>query len=134
MKDRILKLITVEQMTSAKFADVIGVQRSSISHILSGRNNPSLDFIQKILTAFPNISPEWLILGKGKIYKKDVTTELFNDTSPPKTPIVNKVEQPQLNLQIETPSLPITKMDTEKVVERIVVFYSDKTFREYLPE
>lgn len=69
MEDRLLKLLDAEQLSSSKFADVIGVQRSSISHILSGRNKPSFDFLQKTLSAFPHLSAEWLILGKGKMYE-----------------------------------------------------------------
>lgn len=49
---------------------MIGVQRSSISHILSGRNRPSLDFVQKILKVFPDIRSEWLVMGKGPMYEK----------------------------------------------------------------
>jgi len=65
MKDRLIRLLDSEQLTASKFADRIGVQRSSVSHVLSGRNKPSFDFIQKTLKAFPDINPEWLIMGKG---------------------------------------------------------------------
>lgn len=71
MKDRLLKFLTNEEISATKFADEIGVQRSSISHILSGRNKPSYDFIQKILTRYPILNSDWLILGKGKMYKTD---------------------------------------------------------------
>jgi len=74
MEDRLLKLLDAEQLSSAKFADVIGVQRSSISHILSGRNKPSFDFLQKTLIAFPMINADWLILGKGNMYEGEVNT------------------------------------------------------------
>ncbi len=69
MEDRLLKLLDTEQLSSSKFADVIGVQRSSISHILSGRNKPSFDFLQKILRAFPMLNADWLILGEGNMYE-----------------------------------------------------------------
>lgn len=69
MEDRLLKLLDAEQLSSSKFADVIGVQRSSISHILSGRNKPSFDFLQKILRAFPMLNADWLILGEGNMYE-----------------------------------------------------------------
>lgn len=64
--ERIDQIIHEQQLSSAGFADAIGVQRSSISHVLSGRNKPSLDFILKILEAFPHISPDWLLFGKNK--------------------------------------------------------------------
>lgn len=67
MKDRLIRLLDSEQLTASKFADKIGVQRSSVSHVLSGRNKPSFDFVQKTLIAFPEVSSDWLILGKGQM-------------------------------------------------------------------
>lgn len=69
MKDRITLLIKAKNLTAAQFADEIGVQKSSISHILSGRNNASLDFIQKILLCYPDVSMDWIMFGKGPIFK-----------------------------------------------------------------
>jgi transcriptional regulator with XRE-family HTH domain len=61
--DRIKQLMHDSELSAAAFADIIGVQRSSISHILSERNKPSLDFILKILHAYPSVSSEWLLKG-----------------------------------------------------------------------
>lgn len=58
----------VKNLSPAQFADRIGIQRSGLSHILAGRNNPSLDFVLKVLAAFPEISPSWLLQGKGEMY------------------------------------------------------------------
>lgn len=69
MKEQILKIIEAEGLTPAKFADEIGVQRSSISHIISGRNKPSYDFIMKIIDRFRGINAEWLLTGKGSMIK-----------------------------------------------------------------
>lgn len=69
MKDRISLLIKAKNLTAAQFADEIGVQKSSISHIISGRNNASLDFIQKILITYPEVNMEWLMFGKGPLFK-----------------------------------------------------------------
>jgi transcriptional regulator with XRE-family HTH domain len=71
MKDRLLKFLNREQLSSARFAEIIGVQPSSISHILSGRNKPGFDFIQKILSGYPSLNAEWLILGKGNMFKQE---------------------------------------------------------------
>jgi len=65
--DRITKVIEYTKLTPAEFAEEIGVQRSSISHIISGRNKPSLDFISKIKTKFPELEWEWLITGFGEM-------------------------------------------------------------------
>ena len=67
MQERILLLMKSFGMNPTEFADEIGVQRSSISHILSGRNNPSLDLVTKILNRFPEIDSNWLVLGKGSL-------------------------------------------------------------------
>jgi len=80
MKDRISLLIKAKNLTAAQFADEIGVQKSSISHILSGRNNASLDFIQKILLCYPEVSMEWILFGKGPIFRSaEAAANLNND-------------------------------------------------------
>lgn len=78
MKERILHFLSVEHVSPAHFADLIGVQRSSVSHILSGRNNPGLEFIQKILNAYPKLNSEWLIMGKGDMLKQAKQGSLFD--------------------------------------------------------
>ncbi len=75
MQTRIKQILEKEGVTAARFADNIGVQRSSISHLVSGRNNPSLEFIQKVLNFYNNINPDWLILGEGTMYRRKNTPE-----------------------------------------------------------
>jgi transcriptional regulator with XRE-family HTH domain len=70
MIDRITMLIKAKNLSAAQFADEIGVQRSSISHLMSGRNKPSLDLIQKTLQRFPEVSSEWLLFGKGEMVRE----------------------------------------------------------------
>ena len=70
MKDRLLQLLDLEQITPSKFADIIGVQRSSVSHVISGRNKPSYDFLHKTLKAFPGLNATWLMLGEGSMYEQ----------------------------------------------------------------
>ena len=85
-KDRFTKVIEYSKLTPAEFAEEIGVQRSSISHIISGRNKPSLDFITKIKTAFPKFEWEWLINGEGEMLILDKVPELIEE----KTEITEK--------------------------------------------
>ncbi|MFC2080550.1 helix-turn-helix domain-containing protein, partial [Bacteroidota bacterium] len=97
MEDRLLKLLDMEQLSSSKFADVIGVQRSSVSHILSGRNKPSFDFLQKTLKAFPVLNADWLILGEGKMYESDIVTgggSLFDQVDEVKEDVLVPEEAP----------------------------------------
>lgn len=96
MKNRISKFLKVENINSSKFADEIGVQRSCISHILSGRNNPSLDLIQKILLRFDYINAEWLITGKGEMFKPKREPTLF-DEHYAKNENLNEIEKTKKN-------------------------------------
>lgn len=145
MRERIQKFIDSEHISSAKFADEIKVQRSSISHILSGRNNPSFDFIQKVLARYKSLNAEWLIMGSGPMYKDMAQGSLF-DLPPSQT---NISEQKIVDAQIINPQhnqIPIiesgnvhelsntVKSTTGKKVEKIVIFYTDKTFSSYSPE
>ena len=112
--ERIKKILEYHQLTASLFADKIGVQRSSISHILSGRNKPSLDFILKITGEFPDVDIYWLLNGKGTFPKI--------------------VEKPMKN----TPTLPLLgrnmavhSASDSKRITKIVVFYEDGTFEEF---
>ena len=102
IKDRILRILTSENLSSSKFAEIVGVQRSSISHILSGRNKPSLDFLQKILSNFPTINGDWLIIGKGEMFKNNKQTEISFDkkaeADAPRNTLLNQI---LLNLLID---------------------------------
>ena len=80
-KERIEKIMQLEEMNSAVFAAEIGIQGSTLSHILNGRNNPSLDVLKKILNRFRTVSSDWLILGVGSMYrseKQSQTPTLFD--------------------------------------------------------
>lgn len=79
MKDRIKQIIDLEDLSHSDFAKMLGVQRATISHILAGRNNPSVDFIQKLLQKFTNINADWLLLGIGTMYKT-TPKDLFEST------------------------------------------------------
>ena len=107
LTDRIKYIMKINQLSATAFADEIGVQRSSISHVLSGRNKPSLEFIQKILSTYPKISADWLISGKTIVEQN--TTEI-NEEKQKNTP----------------PTLPTII----KTVKKVVVFYTDNTFEE----
>jgi len=89
MKERLIQLLDLEQLSPSKFADIIGVQRSSISHVISGRNKPSFDFLQKTLKAFPGLNASWLILGEGTMYEqmgRNISGNLFDTPVEPEGP------------------------------------------------
>ena len=111
---RLNKVMDYYQLSAAAFADRINVQRSSISHLLSGRNKPSLDFVLKVLDEFKDVELYWLLNGKGNFPKKaiDKTT----------TPLTSQ-NVPQ----------PLAQNSTAKEIDSIIIFYSDGTFKNYIP-
>ena len=118
---RLEKILDYYNLSASSFADKIGVQRSSISHLLSGRNKPSLDFILKILDVFPEIDLYWILNGKGSFPKnneEDNAAPTLSDTDE-KQPVNFKKEE------------TIIKNDT---IERIVIFYKNGAFKEYRPQ
>lgn len=147
MRERIEAIIKHEGLSPSQFADVLGVQRSGISHILSGRNKPSLDFLNKLLNHFPHISGDWLITGKGEMIAGAKTSVnsghlLFPDSETDKTnsrntenTTVKEETKPVYKKHIkEEPKQPLGSKNESKRIERVVIFYSDKTFTEYIPE
>ena len=75
-------LLKAKNITVSQFTQAIKIQRSGMSHILSGRNKPSLDFVLRVLKRYPEINPSWLLLGEGEMYlsdKIDVQTSMFSD-------------------------------------------------------
>ncbi|MDR1646112.1 MAG: helix-turn-helix domain-containing protein [Tannerellaceae bacterium] len=151
MKDRILQIMHREGLTPAKFAEVINIQRSAMSHIMTERNNPSLDVVMKILERFPYVDPDWLLHGKGEMVRKNkavptMQADLFSNipkkTSviPPKSTVVPEkrkeieIEKPQ-NIIKQTVQEPIIiqKIET-KNVNKIMIFYSDNTYETFIPE
>ena len=114
---RLKKILDYYGLSASAFAEIVTVQRSSISHILSGRNKPSLEFITKVLNAFPDIELLWLLSGVGEFPKS---------TAPPQ-----KVEPSQIPLNPITAN-PIAAISNEEdSIERIVIFYRDGSFKNY---
>ncbi len=107
------------QLSASAFADKIGVQRSSISHLLSGRNKPSLDFVLKIVKEFNEVELYWILNGKGE-FPNATPTQL----SPSSKPQENEIQKP-----FDKKALTPTNV---KRIERIVIFYTDGTFKEYI--
>jgi len=120
---RIKTIIDYYELRVSSFADKIGVQRSSISHLLSGRNKPSLDFILKLISAYPEVDLYWLLNGKGKFpsedrlnypYPSDAAIKATDQKPPPKP---NERES------------AINGSKSEPV--KIVVFYANGTFESF---
>ncbi|MCF8335164.1 MAG: helix-turn-helix domain-containing protein [Bacteroidales bacterium] len=136
MKERLMEFLKAYNMTSTRLADEIGVQRSSISHILSGRNNPSYDFIHKFLQYYKDINPKWLILGEGSMYAKEKQTSMsFEQQTEKSTPRENAVQDEQRSNKRTSDSPEIEPQPYESPhIAKIVIFYSDNHFEEYTPK
>jgi transcriptional regulator with XRE-family HTH domain len=81
ISERIQLLIEKHRLSASSFADRIGIQRSGLSHLFSGRNKPSLDLIMKIIEAFPDTSVEWLLWGKGSLDLPDISFQTDEPTT-----------------------------------------------------
>ncbi|WP_435412741.1 helix-turn-helix domain-containing protein [Psychroserpens mesophilus] len=113
---RLQKVIDYYGESASSFAEKIGVQRSSISHILSGRNKPSLDFVLKVLSSFPEVELYWLMNGKGA-FPSEPRTESYVLENNEGTTSSSKMIQ---NLN-----------SSDKTIERIVIFYKDGSFQNF---
>lgn len=111
---RLKKILEYYGFSAATFADKIGVQRSSISHLLSGRNKPSLEFVLKVVQNFPEVNLYWLLNGKGSFPSSIVSGDNTQAQNTPKEEIIES-EPPK-----------------EKTIEKIIVFYTDGSFNSYL--
>jgi transcriptional regulator with XRE-family HTH domain len=153
MKDRLSKIIASEGLNPALFAKEIGIQRATVSHVLNGRNNPGFDFIHNLLIRFPKLNAEWLITGQGPMYKSSTVAAVPNNdsdlfSSPTQVPVEKKQNSPTLPEKSkdlppaedrkkrvpDEPQMIVPPVESQKTIEKIVFFYSDKTFATYQPE
>lgn len=137
-------------LNASSFADKIGVQRSSLSHLLSGRNKPSLDFILKILDVFPDVDLYWILNGQGT-FPKGTENQQMDFTAKVEqqevAPVSKNKEVTATDLfsenQIQTPTIQPAppKMQNHKIIhdhedeaiDKIVIFYTNGTFKSYRP-
>lgn len=155
--ERIKKVMQLEGMNSAVFAAAINIQGSTLSHILNGRNNPSLAVLQGVLNRFPNISPEWLIMGQGSIErssKQPQTPTLFDSVD--ENASISSISEVKMNENNNSSFAPIQQKSSviseipvqtipeptrtafipqieqsSKTVRKIIVYYADNTFQEF---
>ncbi len=117
IKDRLRMIMESHKLNAGSFADKIGVQRSNVSHVLSGRNKPSFDFVEKLLQAFPRVSAEWLFTGRQS--EKAVVSDLLIDAEP-------------MKMSGDTEKGSKSSESGKKIVKTLV-FYEDFTFDVFLP-
>ncbi len=123
-KERIEHVIKVMNLTARQFAAEIHVQPGTISNMMAGRNNPSLEVMKRIMERYPTLNPEWLIAGRGEMWRTVPGQEpgLFDTQAP------DPQEKRVRNTQKEEPQAPAAP---PKQISRIVVYYTDNTFEEF---
>lgn len=142
MKDRIRKFIDYKGVTPGELALKLDVQRSNISHVLNGRNKPGASFIERFLTEFPDLNARWLLIGSGEMVasKKDRVKELFDkEDFILEKEIEKKTSKAVIGAGLDEIQDTEAKHDRtlktmEKSIDKIVIFYNDRTFSEYQPE
>lgn len=142
MNTRLKQFLAAENITQSQFADTINVVRASVSHVLSGRNNPGYDFIKAIMTAYPALSMEWLILGRGKMYRDSPTDAV---TAPPEPDFPPIYHEPDLfeNLGNQDENIPVVEVvptvsqttvpspvAKQRKVVKVTIFFDDGTYQE----
>ena len=135
---RLHKIMDEYDLNATSFADEIDVGRSSISHILSGRNKPSLEFVMKVIDAFPEVELYWLLNGKGSFPKKNVQqTPPLSSTPQAEQSYTLDFEQASTKPQVQHEMNPKAANDAlpkqDESIERIVIFYKDGTFKSFHP-
>ena len=144
---RLETLLDYYNLNASTFADKIGVQRSSLSHLLSGRNKPSLDFIIKVIDVFPEVDLYWILNGKGTFPKSEIKNAVVEEKkSFHKEDVIASNETASDLFSTANPSISEKEMQSntnahaapsissnDSTIERIVIFYKDGTFKNYTP-
>lgn len=125
MNTRLEQFLSAENISQAQFADSIGVARASISHIIAGRNKPGFDFMERTLKRYPALNIDWLITGRGKMYRtandSGISGSLFADGDDSSTG--GEILSPQSDVQPQP-------FETEKIISKVIIYYTDNTFKE----
>tara|TARA_B100000795_G_scaffold37117_1_gene24478 strand:- start:8479 stop:8916 length:438 start_codon:yes stop_codon:yes gene_type:complete len=132
---RLQKVLHFYGLSATSFSEEVAVNRSTISHLLSGRNKPSLEFVMKVLQTYPEVDLYWLLNGKGSFPSTSKKTNIITN---PQDSLKN---QSKTSLEKDTARTSISensvfdkiseKKTNTPAIERIVVFYQDGTFKEY---
>ena len=152
MREKLQILMNAENLTGSRLAEYLGIQPSSISHIMSGRNKPSLDFVQKILQRYPRINPDWLLLDSDQMYRIESTevatsqnSELLFDDPSAATMSAEQTVYSPANEQsaVTTSNSPAASNPADNYtslippqdrgVKRVIVMFDDHTFESYEP-
>ena len=148
MKDRIKKIMDNEDLTPARFADNLQINRAVISHILNGRNNPSLDVVMKILSEMDYINSDWLLNGNGPMYRegylpsKNQSKQSLFDVDATEVDSPQDVSKYSKEKQVEHTKIASNSIENQYVgasinvnrrIKEIIIYYTDNTFESFIP-
>lgn len=133
MQERFKQLLEEKKLTATRFAALIKVNASAMSHILNGRSKPGFDVLDKIAQAFPDVNLNWLISGKGSLYNNSSVQEYAPEKATVSSTPSEKKELPSpvssVKNREETQAMPIAL--TNKKIKRIILFFEDGSFEDY---
>ena len=138
MNTRLQQFLAAENISQAQLADSLKVARAGISHIMAGRNKPSYDFLAALMNRYPRLNIEWLMFGKGKMYKdlmetSEIATDLFDeDLFSSQISMEDKLVMENIEPSIEIKSLESKVQETVKQrnVKKIIILFDDNTYQE----
>lgn len=156
IQERIIELMAYLKLTAGALAESIGVQPSSVSHILSGRNKPSLDFVNKLLVAFPQLNYDWLVNGRGSMLKKTSELGEASDLFSFAEQVNDNIDASQAEAIEESPRRTVArkaksqskprsdkepeenfkehKARSDRKISKVILFYEDGSFEEFSPK
>lgn len=157
MRERLIRFLNSERLTSVELAERISVSPASISHLLSGRNKPGFDFLVKLFEQYPGLNPEWIILGRGEMYHTDTPrstierNDLLSSTAKPTDKVINVKDNdrteglpfqeryiPSANDIVNKAEAPpvsayLADNNANTVIDSVITFFADGTFTQYVP-
>lgn len=113
MNRRLLQFLQAENISQSQLADTLSVARGSVSHILAGRNKPGYDFLESLLLHYPRLNLDWLMTGKGRMYRDAETADVPESAPEAVFPIIQA-------------------SDPSRKIDHITIFFSDNTFQEFI--
>jgi DNA-binding XRE family transcriptional regulator len=153
IKERIIEIMNYKKLSHSQFAEKVGIQRSTVSHIIKDRNKPSMRVCENILARFTDINPDWLYTGKGNMVKNENRTipgSLFDSPTtliPQNTPESNinirtignngreiGVKTPEKDIKQDAIKEVIIQKTEPKNISKIIIYYDDNTFETFIPE
>ncbi|MBT8274711.1 MAG: helix-turn-helix domain-containing protein [Bacteroidia bacterium] len=123
---RLQKILEYYSISATAFSDEIEVNRSTISHLLSGRNKPSLDFVLKVIQHYPEVELYWLLNGKGSFPAVKSSSEEIKETSSE-----SSLHEPTVISSAENSAKDPISTFQDPDIDRIVIFYKDGSFKSY---